>query len=331
MRISNSQINLFRSCPRKWTHKYILKTPVEQVENNAFFYGKLFHRILELLCIDIKDSKEIQSFTSFETYYNKALKETEKEYPTLYISVINEEKEGNFFFKSKMKFHYNSFTTFLRENKSLKILATEHVVETSTCKLVIDLVAELKGKFYIFDFKTTANPRSKSTTKERLHFDGQLQLYALFRDMISENLKIDLAFGGIGYIEFYKPKNKWLKSLDKIDVKDRFSHFVDYLHENNSTEESLYSTIVKKDDLDFTEFHKNFIISYEEMVLLKDKAEKGEFFGVQNTGSCMIFNQKCEFWDSCYGSFDHPQTSGNLEKVLNPTDKEELINEFRIL
>lgn len=322
MRVSNSQINLFRSCPRKWTHRYVLQTPTEQVENNAFFYGKLFHRILELLCIDKKTAKELD----FELYYKKALEETEKEYPTLYISVINEEKEGNFFFKSKMKFHYDCFLTFLENNSSLKILATEHIVETSTCKLIIDLVVEINSKFYILDFKTTANSRTGSTTKHRLHFDGQLQLYALYKDIISENLNINLAFGGIGYIEFYKPKNKWLKSLDKEAPEDRYSSFVSYLHEKNYQEESIYATIVKAQDLDFTEFHKNFLITYEEIVSLKGKAEKGEFFGVQNTNNCLQFNQKCEYWDNCYGNFEHPQTAGNLNDILN--SKKDLVKDF---
>jgi hypothetical protein len=192
---------------------------------------------------------------------------------------------------------------------------------------VIDLVFELGDKFYILDFKTTSTKKEKSNTASRLHFDSQLQLYALYQDTIKQNLSLSSSFGGIGYLEFVKPTNKWLVRLDKLnDFEERCVDYVNYLISQNDYENNCFATIVDSSDLNFEEFRHNFLITYQEMEVLTETCANGSFFGLQNTNNCMNYNRACEFWSNCYGNKHHLQTSGSLASLLNP--KQALLDSF---
>jgi len=299
-KISNSQINLFETCERKYYHKYIQKThdDIDYEKKDFFSYGSIMHEILEMFTKNPKSKFErvwetIKLEPNYKEFFELHNDENTKIRRKVEVSTYGEQE-----IKGKMYLHLKLFLEWFEENvasKGGKVHASELKIETETCILIIDLIIEVNGFFYIIDFKTHANMNLHDFTAPRLHRDSQLALYASHAEIIAQHIGIKVPFGGVCYLEF----NKTMHSMNEKET--HFEQLTNRILSEKGAETLIRMLLIENINIDYQYFMDNFKKQYSKISAMREG--NGEVTGTQNFRACVDnFSGACQYFSQCHGN-----------------------------
>lgn len=173
--ISYSQIQDYKTCPRKYMYRYVLQIP--SPPNASLSYGNSVHNTLKNFYQIVKDSK--LGITQPEELTKKNFLKIFREnwIRAGYNNLAHEEKSYRMGQKSMELFYEN----FFKNSQSPAYLEQSFKLDVGGIKLVgkidrIDIVEESGSEFYeIIDYKTG----DKERTQKEVDKDMQLAIYAL--------------------------------------------------------------------------------------------------------------------------------------------------------
>ncbi|MDO8538297.1 MAG: PD-(D/E)XK nuclease family protein [archaeon] len=228
---SNSRLNCFEQCPKKFEFKYLQRVGVPERLSIEAFLGKKVHEALEKLFKDLQHTKK-NSLEDLLIFFEKKWKEDWRES----IIVSKEDLSVENYFELGKK----CLTNFYKNNHPFergKIIGIEKKISIDLNndgkhKLtgVIDLLVQVnKNHFQIQDYKTTQN----LPVQKKMEQDMQLALYQLWVEKeFPEAKKIDLIWHylvfereGISHRnkkQLEQLKKKLIALINKIEATERF-------------------------------------------------------------------------------------------------------------
>lgn len=260
--LSPSSLSLYLSCPRKYWHKKVNETPIEEVQDTeALDIGKAFHWVLET------KSHNLNGLRYQEVIGSCLDHNLTEDYAPMIFSMLSSYKE-------------------MHENSGLSVIACEIEVETKSFYGFVDAVMlDENGGWWIVDMKTSASYSKMLQATIPRHL--QLNLYADNANVIADKLNLSLKdFEGVRYRLTTKSK---LKRKDGEGVKD-------YLGRLSSVIKS-YDFPVQVSDLDMAgaaETHE-----WVSKAIGKRKKEASSF--VCNFNNCTQYYRACEYFKHCHG------------------------------
>lgn len=198
---SNSSLNCFAECMKKYEHRYILKTPSCNPESMDLKFGTMAHEVLykaglardngnkddfipdEILYPDLKLHFGISSWNS---YFTAVINEVSKIEDKLTFECINDFAATKIYRELKLEFTAEEFE---------EITGCKNINQPFVG--VIDLLIVTKNKAIIIDYKFSSNRK----TQDDFDMNSQLPLYAA---MVHYKFDVPLHNIKYGYIDIPK-------------------------------------------------------------------------------------------------------------------------------
>lgn len=304
-KLSHSQLEVMKSCQRKYYHKYVLKTQADtdyEPSRKALDYGSLVHYYVSSY---IKGDLIKADINKFVTHYAKQLV-FNGEHSCLYDEE-NEEMLG----KACASCHFAAdFVEDIRQQGG-EFIVSELRYETPFSTAIIDCIIKLNGVYYVVDFKTATIKNGEIPELAKITTDPQLNLYAYFFSDIMEKLGIkDARLGGVAWCQIHKSALKYTKKASTIE--ELFERII------NESETPYRVISAKTEHLKSKEFVDNF----NQLAIQADALRNSKEEPAANFSACMGFfgSEPCAYWSQCHGSlYSEPQG------LLGFPDKEVII------
>jgi hypothetical protein len=286
-KLSHSQLEVMKSCQRKYYHKYVLKTPVDEDYNpsrKALDYGSLVHYFASSY---IKGDLLKTDIYQFVTHDAKQLVFND-EHSCLYDDE-NEEMLG----KACASCHFAAQFVDDIINQGGEFIVSELRYETPFSTAIIDCIIKLNDVYYVVDFKTATIKNGEIPELGKIATDPQLNLYAYFFSDIMEKLGVkDARLGGVAWCQIHKSALKYTKKANTID--DLYQRIVD----ESETPYRVIST--RAEHLKSKEFVDNF----NQLAIQADMLRNSKEEPAANFSACMGFfgSEPCPYWSRCHGS-----------------------------
>ena len=210
---SNSKINTFNQCAKKYKFQYIDKVETDVENTIEAFMGDLVHRTLEKLYKDLKYTK-LNSLEELETFYKNLW---QAEYNEGILIVKEEYTAENYQNKGleMIRDYYKSYHPF-NDGKTIGLETTDYYELNEKYKIHVRidrLVYKEGGIYEIHDYKTNNQLKTQQEADE----DRQLAIYALgVKKLYPDAKKIVLVWH---YLAFNKEIRSYRTDKQLLDLK----------------------------------------------------------------------------------------------------------------
>lgn len=281
MNLSHSRISVFNGCKRKFRLKYIDKL-LPKTQKMSLHFGKLFHASISEMYLtgDLKKANEIiENETNIvDKFYFNQKDFDDLEWAETVLKAGVQHWYTEFYYNDV---HRRGLTVIGIENKYKNVPIINPKTKRSSRNFkytfIPDMIAELDGKLWLFEYKTAS--RVDMSYFSKLAIDQQIVGYMSFLEKA-----LNRKFEGVIYRILKKPQIRQKQTETRSDFFNRLLKIVP----DCISEHKIYIS-----DSDIHEFKSDLwgnanSIGYS----IKNKIYP------KNTGNCMSFG-KCEYLPIC--------------------------------
>lgn len=294
-KLSQSKINCFVSCRRKYYYNYIKNIQLKKIYM-PFIIGNCIHEGIAKICLNDKNYlKHVRNI--FNSRIPNSLSTEDAQKMEIEKITIEGMLTGySIYYKNNM------FKVVTQKGKPLQEVNFESpIIDTVTGKISkyfiasgkVDQIIEMDDGIYLYELKT--KKYITPSTIEAIDIDGQVLHYLSYYPKKIKNKKIK----GIVYEIIKKPSIRLKKSESDIAYMNRIIDL--YVNQN---EEYYYRSkhIISKEVL--KEYKSNVVSCIKDII----HCTKNNLF-YKNYNSCFMYNTHCDFYGLCWN--DNP----NIESL----------------
>jgi len=275
--LSNSAMNMYFTCPRKYGYKYFDKVPTEEVAAAAMDRGSAFHQLVE------DDGKTVED---------------------VLLDIVGRD----LFELAKVKVAYTKYRTFqdrgllpkLEKNEE-KLISEEHQF-IGYCD---NIGVQDNGKWMLGEIKTTT--RLDPLKWNLLEMNTQISLYSIFLKEFAHKNFLDWDdYLGVSYRTITMSQKKPLLQ-NKRNKSDETAH---EFRERIKNDSDVFHKIVRPTD----DAKHSALQAFETAKAGISEMRGRSDAGCKNTNNCFAWGRACEYFTHCHGLDPHNDSvSGTID------------------